>query len=253
MDKRIGAQGYTIRDYLQTKEDFDESMKKLSDIGYKVVQLSAIGDIDPLDIRKSCDKYNMTIACTHRPYNELKNKTEECIDFHKKIGCHIAGLGAIPNWDAVYTRQQIMNIIAELNEIYDRFNKDGIEFCYHNHAIEFIKIDGKFIMDYMLEYGKFNFIIDVYWLAVSGINPGKFIREHKDRISIIHFKDLKIKNNAPAYCEVMEGNLDWDDIIEAAFESNAEFAVVEQDICESGKPFESLKISYDNLVKKGFI
>jgi len=44
MDKRIGAQLYTIREFCKTLEDFDESCKKVSEMGYKVVQLSGIGD-----------------------------------------------------------------------------------------------------------------------------------------------------------------------------------------------------------------
>ena len=42
MDKRIGAQYYTIRDFCQTLDDFEKSCEKVSKIGYKTVQLSAI-------------------------------------------------------------------------------------------------------------------------------------------------------------------------------------------------------------------
>ena len=34
MDRRIGAQLYTARDFLTTNEDFYESMKKIKEIGY---------------------------------------------------------------------------------------------------------------------------------------------------------------------------------------------------------------------------
>ena len=34
MDRRIGAQLYTVRDSIQTIEDFDKSCKKIKDIGY---------------------------------------------------------------------------------------------------------------------------------------------------------------------------------------------------------------------------
>ena len=57
MDKKIGAQLFTIRDYCQTIEDFDESMEKVSKIGYKVVQLSAIGNMPAKEIKEVCDKY----------------------------------------------------------------------------------------------------------------------------------------------------------------------------------------------------
>lgn len=252
MDKRIGAQSYTIRDFCQTKEDFEESMEKLAKIGYKVVQLSAIGNIDAKDIKAICDKYGLTVACTHRSFDEYKNNIDFSIDFHKTCGCSVAGLGAIPTWDGVNTKQQALNITEDLNKITRKLKENGITFAYHNHAIEFKKIDGKYLMDYFLEKGEFDFIIDVYWLAVAGINPAEFIRKNKNRIKMIHYKDLKVKGNAGAICEVMEGNLDWDDIIAASFESDAEFALVEQDTCDNGEPFKCLETSYNNLKLKGF-
>ena len=51
--------------------------------------------------------------------------------------------------------------------------------------------------------------------------------------------------------EVMEGNLDWDSIIEASDKAGALWAMVEQDVCQRN-PFECLKTSYDNLKSKGF-
>ena len=252
MDKKIGAQLYTIRDYCQTKEDFEESMEKVAKIGYKVVQLSAIGDIPAKDIREICDKYGLAVACTHRSMDEYEKNFEFSVDFHKTCGCKVAGLGAIPGWDCVNTKQQALNMTERLNVIARKFKEHGITFAYHNHAIEFKKINGKYLMDYFLENGEFDFIIDVYWLAVAGINPADFIRKNKNRIKMIHFKDLKVVNNAPAICEVMEGNLDWDDIIAASFESDAEYALVEQDTCDNGAPFVCLETSYNNLKAKGF-
>lgn len=253
MDRRIGAQAYTIRDFCQTKEDFEESMEKLAKIGYKSVQLSAIGNIQAKDIKEICDKYGIEIVGTHRSYDEFLNNFEFSVEYHKTCGCKLVGLGGLPGWDGVKTKQQALNIINSLNEISRKFKEQGMTFAYHNHALEFKKANGKFLMDYFIEYGEFDFIIDVYWLAVAGINPAKFLRKNKGRIRMVHFKDLKVVNNAPAICEVMEGNLDWDDIIAATEECGAEYAVVEQDMCDNGAPFTCLQTSYNNLKTKGFI
>ena len=60
-----------------------------------------------------------------------------------------------------------------------------------------------------------------------------------------------VKHREQTYAEVGQGNLDWDEIIAAAKDSSTEFALVEQDKCD-GNPFDSLKISYDFLIEKGF-
>ena len=252
MDKRIGAQYFTIRQFCKTLEDFDESCKKVSEIGYKAVQLSGIGDFEGQDIKKILDKYNLKAVCTHRPPQNYLENIEKEIEYHKAIGCNVAGLGAMPGSNCEL--ETIKSFCDNFTSVCEKLKEHGITFAYHNHAFEFQKIDGRHAYDIITENIKsdnFKLILDVYWLAVAGINPVKFIREHKDNIVCIHFKDLRVVNNGPEFCEVGQGNLDWDDIIAACDESSAEFALVEQDKCD-GDPFESLKISYDFLIGKGF-
>ena len=44
----LGAQLYTVRAKTKTKEDFLETVKKLSEIGYKYMQVSGVGaDVTP--------------------------------------------------------------------------------------------------------------------------------------------------------------------------------------------------------------
>ena len=60
-----------------------------------------------------------------------------------------------------------------------------------------------------------------------------------------------MKHRQQTYAEIGQGNLDWDEIIEASKNSSAEFALVELDECDKD-PFDALKISYDFLKEKGF-
>ena len=250
MDKRIGAQLYTLRDFTKTQEDFEKSMKKVSDIGYKMVQISAVGPIAPEKMREICDKYGLEVGCTHKGYEDYVNKTDEMIDFHKKLGCDIAGLGAMP--DEFRSIDRIPEFVEKMNVVAERMAKAGITFAYHNHHFEFEKMEnGQLIMDYMIENGKFDFILDVYWLAFAGVNPVKYIKKMGEKAVVIHFKDLAVVDKNIVMAEIGEGNLDWDDIIEASEEAGSRYAMVEQDICRRD-PFQSLKMSYDYLVKKGF-
>ena len=252
MDNRIGAQYYTIRDFCQTLNDFELSCKKVSQIGYKTVQLSGIGDFSGDDIKKILDKYNLTAICTHRPANNYLENIDEEIKFHKTIGCKICGLGAMPGFNA--SDETINEFIQNFKPVCQKLNENGLIFAYHNHAFEFEKKNGKYAFDILtngIECENFKFILDVYWLAYAGINPAKFIRERKGKVACVHFKDLAVVNNAPCMAEIGQGNIDWDDVINACQESGVDFAIVEQDICKND-PFDSLKISYDFLKGKGF-
>ena len=249
MDKRIGAQLYTLRDFIQNEEDFEKSAKKVSDMGYKMVQISGVGPIAPEKLKEICDKYNLMISCTHRGYDEYVNNIDGTIDFHKKLGCDIAGLGSMP--DEFRNTQKVPEFVEKMNAVAEKMAKEGITFAYHNHHFEFERMEnGQYIMDYLIEHGSFAFILDVYWLAFAGVNPAKYIRKMGERAIAIHFKDLAVVEKNIVMAEIGEGNLDWDEIIEASEVSR--YALVEQDFCRRD-PFESLKMSYDYLTKKGFI
>ncbi|MEE1014298.1 MAG: sugar phosphate isomerase/epimerase [Clostridia bacterium] len=255
MDKRIGAQGYTIRDFIKTAEDLEASLKKLKDIGYQTIQLSGLGPIDPQAVRNLLKKYDIEPICTHRAPDEYLNRLEETIALHQTIGCRIAGLGSMPG-DYAKTSEGIRQFIKDFTPVYEAFKKEDMTFAYHNHAFEFLKVEGRFLMDILIEESDFDFIVDCYWLAYAGIDPARFIRKMGSRAKVVHFKDLKCAFDGtfkcqPAITEVMEGNLDWDSIIEACEEAGVEAAMVEQDICP-GDPFDSLRISYNNLKTKGF-
>lgn len=251
MDRRMGAQLYTVRDTCQNAADFDKTLARLEKIGYKTVQISGVGPISAQEIREICDRHGMDIICTHRGIDDYRSKLEEMVEYHKTLGCVIPGLGMSSSIMEAKTAEEVMAAIEELNVIAEHFAGENMHFCYHNHAFEFTKINGKFAMDYMLEYGKFDFILDVYWLAVAGQNPAEFIRKIGKRARVVHFKDLKMDKNTPVYGEVMEGNLDWNTIVAACDEAGTQYAMVEQDVCP-GDPADSLEISYNNLKTLGF-
>lgn len=143
----------------------------------------------------------------------------------------------------------------DFGPVCERLAEHDLVFAYHNHGFEFVKINGRYLFEELLDrmpYDNFKLILDVYWLASVGINPAKFITTYRDKIACLHYKDLKVvKHREQTYAEVGEGNLDWDEIIAASKDSNAAFALVEQDECDRD-PFEALKISYEFLKEKGF-
>ena len=52
---KVGAQLYTIRSFGQNERDLGHALEKVAGMGYKTVQLSALGPIDPKVIKSLCD------------------------------------------------------------------------------------------------------------------------------------------------------------------------------------------------------
>ena len=252
MDKRLGAQMYTVRNFCKTLEDFDESCRKIREIGYQTVQLSGIPDFPAEEIKKILDKHGLEAVCTHRKFLNYFDHMEDEIKFHKTIGCKICGLGGMPNHAARDDNLAIVSTV--MGPICEKLKEAGLTFSYHNHSFEFERKGDKFAWDVFLdriESDNIKLILDVYWLSWAGVNPAAFIRKNKGKIACVHLKDLKIVNNEQKFCEVVKGNLDLDDILAACEESGVQYALVEQDTCDRD-PFDCLKTSYDFLKQKGF-
>jgi sugar phosphate isomerase/epimerase len=53
------------------------------------------------------------------------------------------------------------------------------------------------------------------------------------------------------FAEIGEGNLNWPAILQAAREAGVQWYCIEQDECYERDPFDSLKLSLDNLRAMG--
>lgn len=254
MEKIIGAQLYTVRDFLKTPEDYAKSIQKVRDIGYTTVQLSGGCEMKAEQITEITKNTGMDFSATHIDYRKYLWDLDGVIDYHHKIGATIAGIGAMPRGHYGDSKAGYLKFAEEFSKIADKLKENGLTFAYHNHAFEFKKFDGKFAMDHLLENSSPNikFTFDVYWIAAGGIDPERFLRKNADRIAALHYKDMIIENNRDqVMAEIMEGNLDWDGIIKTADDLKVKYIYVEQDHCQRD-PFESLKISYNNLKTKGY-
>lgn len=254
MDRRIGAQYFTIRDYIQTIEDFDASCKKISDIGYKIVQISGT-PLKAKEMREVLDKYNLQAVTSHRSFDDFKNNLDEVIDYNKTLGIELCGIGAMP-WENFEDLDKIKKFIKDANEICKVLRSENMYFGYHNHAAEFEKFNGRSVMDMLLTETDpeiFNFIADTYWLHYAGNDVSDVISRMGKRAMAVHFKDINVKRgtNVATMYEIGEGNLNWSKIIETCANVGVKWVLVEQDECERD-PFEALKMSYDFLTERGF-
>jgi sugar phosphate isomerase/epimerase len=247
--KTIAAQLYTVRNYIKTEPDIENTLKKVKEIGYNAVQVSGMGPIEPERLKSICDKLDLAICCTHIPYGRLKNDTEAVIREHKLWNCEYIGLGSMPN-EYRGSREGFLAFVKESSEIAKRIQDAGLQFAYHNHNFEFEKFDGITGMEILLnetDPKAFGFIIDTYWVQAGGANPVEWIRKVAGRMGVVHLKDMAIINSQQAFAEIGQGNLDWASIIKECRDTGVNWYAVEQDICLRD-PFESLKISLEYLM-----
>lgn len=261
MASKSAVQCYTLRDFMKTKEEFIESMKKCSEIGYEAVQLSAVGamngdepEVDAAEARKILDDLGLKVIATHRDWDDLVNNTEAEIEFHQTLGCSYTAIGGIPQ-----------PYRGEGADGYSRFAKDSqgtiaklkeasITWGYHNHSFEFERYaDGpKTHYDILIEEGgpDFTLEVDTYWVVHAGADPIAIFERCPGRVPVIHVKDKEVDGNEGLMAPIGEGNLNWDGIIAACEKAGTEWYAVEQDTCRRD-PFDCLRSSFEFLKSKG--
>lgn len=247
-----GAQLYTIRQYIQTEKDIERSMKRIAEIGYKIVQISAIGKIAPERLREICDENGLKIVLTHTNADRILFDTEAVIKEHDIMGCDYIGIGSMPE---KYRMPDWIDMFGEdYREPARKIAAAGKLFMYHNHDFEFAKIGGKNMLEHLMEQftaEEMGFTLDTFWVQAGGADVCQWIANLSGRLPTVHLKDMAISGRERKMAPIGEGNLNWPAIFAAFEKAGTKYMLVEQDTCE-GSPFAALKSSYDFLAKAGY-
>lgn len=248
----LAAQLYTLREQMKTPEKIREGLKKVAGMGYTSVQVSGIGPIEPTELRRYLDESGLSVCATHVPLDSILNDTETTAKNHKILGCPVVGIGAGPNMNKPGIDTAFMDDLAgKLNEAGRKLKPYGLRFGYHNHSMEFRKLEnGQIAFDYLAAHTDpetVSFILDTYWVQTGGASVLEYIKRLRGRVDVIHFKDMKIGDDFQGhFAEIGAGNLNWKDIVAACEETGVKAAAIEQDICPRD-PFDCLRASYEYL------
>lgn len=249
---QIGAQLYTVREFTQTPEDIAQTLKKIADIGYKTIQVSAFGPIEPERLDEIAKTNGLSIIVTHTNPDRILNDTKNVINEHKIFNCPHIGIGGMPDRYRTEGISGYRQFIKEYNEAAKALNAEGLKLHYHNHGFEFEHHDGLVPYDVLIaetDPSLWGFILDTYWIQFAGRTPAKQIEAMAGRIDVCHFKDMQISGYSQLMAPVLEGNLDFEAIFAACKKADIKYAMVEQDNCNGENPFDMLKLSFDNLKK----
>ena len=244
---QIAAQLYTLRDHLKTPDEIAASLKKVRTIGYPAVELSGLGPIPTDELARILNGEGLVCCATHESAKALFSDPQAVVERCRTLNCSIAVYpwpGTKPPFD---TFADVQTFAKRLNTAGQILHAAGITFCYHNHHMEFRRVNRQLVLEIIFDETDPRYVkaeLDTHWIQFGGGNPADWCRRLQDRLVILHMKDYGIDaENGVVYEEVGNGNLDWPDIVASAQESGCQWFAVEQDRCP-GDPFESLQKSF---------
>lgn len=141
------------------------------------------------------------------------------------------------------TLDEIKSSIEVLNKTNEACKKAGIVFAYHNHDMEFTKVEGKIPYDLLLSETHIKMELDLAWATKGGKDPVDLFKQQPGRFPLWHVKDLDAsrENILP----VGEGTIDYKRIFEAAPTAGMRHFFVEHDMPKDA--LSSIKSSYRYL------
>jgi sugar phosphate isomerase/epimerase len=193
------------------------------------------------EMKKIVEDAGLKLESTHYGMGELRDNLSERIDFalesgQKQMICSSFWLpkeATLSDWKKA---------VDELNEIGAKTKKAGIQTGFHNHHMEFEKLDGKLIYDVLMDefdpdLVKMQFqvaVISIGYKAATYFNkyPGRFISAHLADWSKATEKQVPLG----------QGEVDWKELLAAADKCGVKNYFVEMDP-------ETFKPSADYLKK----
>ena len=246
---QVALQLFTVRDHLKTAADMAASFRKLTEIGYRAVQLGGLGPVPQEEVAKMLADEGLVCCSAHEDSTQILDEPQAIIDHLGAYNCKSLGY-PYPARVKLDILDDVKSLAARLNAAGMRYREAGISLAYHNHTIEFRRFDGRLMLDVIYEETDPRNVLgepDTYWVQHGGGDPEDWCRKLSGRLPLLHMKDYKVTpEQRPDFAEIGCGNLNWPPIIAAAEESGCEWFIVEQDRCD-GDPFESVKMSFEHI------
>ena len=283
----IGVQMSTIAPAKMPSFDAYDVMAKLTDIGFHCAEVSQVPMTkeNVAGFRKAIDELNFNFSSLSaavaplfpgQPGEYLTNEDDykKMIEDARTLDVDMFRIGMMP-MNAIGDVQKCIDFAKQAEDYCLKLKEDGIDLYYHNHHIEFMKLEnGKYLLDVLRENAPtMGFELDTHWIHRGGENPVEFIKKYAGSVRLLHLKDYKIANvempdmtkgfdmkafaNAffaqpVRFAELGAGSLPLKACIEAGLEGGAEYFLIEQDDSYGRDPFDCLKDSRDHLIELGY-
>ena len=260
----IGIQLYTVRDALRS--DYDGTLAKLAQIGYREVESGRDQDKPPKEMRDLLTRYGLTSPSCHVDWDSLGAPWPKVIEDNNIVGRTYL----VNPWVNEEVRDQPdgwKHAAETLNRAGEIAKKSNIQFAYHNHWVEFVPLaDGKLPYDILLENLDPSFVkmeMDLGWITVGGQDPVKYFARYPGRFCMVHVKDVRevpdaasvrssrfAGENMTILTDVGTGIIDWKRIFAHSEQAGIKHYFVEHD--NPKNPIETASASYQYLERLRF-
>jgi len=179
------------------------------------------------------------------PMLNLRDNMQELVDGAAEGGIQYLVCANSPTG----TLEEIKATVKTLNRTGEAAKKAGMQFCYHNHDMEFHPVKGKTPYHLLLtetDPQNVKMELDLAWATKGGQDPVELFKAHPGRFPLWHVKDLDASHNE--ILPVGSGTIDFKRIFDKQEVAGMKHFFVEHDMPKDA--FTSIKSSYAYLTKE---
>jgi sugar phosphate isomerase/epimerase len=256
----LGLQLYTVRDDLN--RDFDGTLKQVAAIGYRKVQCNlTVNGRTAKQLRKIFDGLGLGWDSIHSSGDALRGAVQQTIDQARDAGVRNI-VCSFPLYPADRDIRITGPSLDDWKRNADAFNRigglcrrAGLSFGYHNHNVEFHRIDGAYAYDTLIRLTDPALVqleMDIGWVVAGGADPVAYLTKYPDRYASLHVKDLTaagIPNTGMKMTSAVVGTgiVKWDAVLAAVKKSAVRNAYVELEAPYVPSPLDMVRASYAYL------
>ncbi len=245
---------YSVREML--KQDYMGTLKYLADIGYDGVEffggVEANCGYSTQEIREQLDFLGLEAVSAHVGFELLENNFDFITDYYKEIGVKCI----VCPWlfpEQIDTVEKASEIGLRLVEVAEKCIAKGLEFAYHNHTQEFVKLsDAGIALDVIFDVSDPLVLceLDVAWVQRAGVyDAAEYIRKYAGRVTYLHLKQYEDCDEAKRNAQIStldKGEVDIKECVKVGKMMGCEWFIVEFDRPRHSEK-EDAKINIDFL------
>ena len=220
--EKFAVQLYTVRDV--TESGFKETLEKLAGMGYTGVEFAGYGGLSADEMKDVLTANKLDSIGAHIRLDRLTKNLDEEIEYHKILGTEYL----ICPYSDIKIKADAVELAGVLKPVIKKINDAGLKFAYHNHAHEFHKCCGDYLLDSLFANlpEEASMELDVFWVCHAGVEPLAYMEKHRDRLKLIHVKQIDKDKRC---VDLDQGKIDYRELICKAKALGAEHFILEQE------------------------
>ncbi len=233
----LGFQVWTIKERLI--KDFPGTLKMMAGMGYKSIEMcsppgyesSGFGPLMKLtakEMKKIINEAGLIFQSTHYGMDELRNHLKERIEFASESGQKQMILSSF-GLPGKATMSDWLKSADELNKMGLETKKSGIQLGYHNHHMEFDKINDTIIYDALMNQFDPDLIKMQFQVAVIsiGYKASTYFKKYPGRFISAHLADWSPDKEKSV--PIGQGIVDWNEFFDTIKTGGVKNIFVEMD------------------------